>query len=101
MASLNPWRDEEGRQRDELFDAINDAIYAHGLKLKSEGRMPIMNALAGALVSAQAGMLAAIEDRRHREAMIKAMERELPKALAHFEGRTGKAQTLIIGGRRQ
>lgn len=101
MKSEASWKAEMERQSEELLEAINDAIFAHGMKLKSEGRLPIMNALAGALVSAQACMLAAIEDPHDRKRMIKSMECELPKAIAHFKGRTGKASTIIVGGSRQ
>ncbi|MDR7220324.1 hypothetical protein [Aminobacter aminovorans] len=101
MTSEAAWKIEEARQSQELCDAIQSVINEHGLRLKSEGRVPIMNAVASALVSVQGGMLAAIEDPRHRKALRNAMERNLPRAIAQMMGRSGKAEVFNIRGPKQ
>lgn len=91
------WKEEEKRQARELTEMFQNAIDEHGRMMREAGRPPIMNALAGALVTIQAGMLASIEDPRHRKALRKIMEKELPRALA--EARIGGyAQTIVVGG---
>lgn len=91
---------EEQRQSKELADLIQAVINDYGRKVKADGRMPIMNALAGALTSVQGGMLASIEDPRIRKMLRHAMERHLPKAIAESLGRTGKAEIVYLGERR-
>lgn len=101
MTSEASWKIEEARQSQGLCDAIQSVINEHGQRLKNEGRVPIMNAVASALVSVQGGMLAGIEDPRHRKALRNAMERELPRAIAQMLGRAGKAEIVVVGGRKQ
>jgi hypothetical protein len=95
------WKEEEKRQSQELSDLIQDVINDYGIRLKSEGRMPTMNALAGALVAVQGSMLAAIEDPRHRKALRQVMERTLPRAIAEMLGKAGNAEVIVLGGVRQ
>ena len=93
------WKEEERLQAQELADIIQSAIHEHGRKMCEAGRPPLMNAVAGALVTVQAGMLASVEDPRHRKALRKSMENALPRALA--EARTSAyAQTVVVGGQK-
>lgn len=92
------WKAEERGQAQILAEVIQGAIDEAGRTLL--GSTPILNAVAGALVTVEAGMLASIEDPRHRKALRKAMERALPEAIATARVH-GHPQVIDIGGVRQ
>lgn len=95
------WKEEEQRQAQELADMLQSAIHEHGRMMLEAGRPPILNAVAGAIVTVQAAMLAAIEDPRLRKAMRKKMDNTLPRALTEARTRTRSyAQTVVVGGRK-
>lgn len=96
--SLSAWQAEEERQAQILAQAISAAIHETAKQFDA----PIMNAVAGALVSAQASMLSAVADPHNRKELRKAMERSLPKALAEAITRgNGTCQVVVLGGVRQ
>jgi len=67
---------EEQRQVQAMAQAIHDAINACGDQFST----PMMNAVAGALVTVEASILATL-DPRTRKALRQAMERGRPRAL--------------------
>ena len=92
------YKAEESRQSQILADAINKAIQETAKQFDT----PIMNALAGALVTTEAVMLASIGDPAARKALRKVMDATRPRALAEALTRDhGKAQIITIGGIRQ
>jgi hypothetical protein len=96
------WQAEERAQAQRLGDIIQKAIQDDGLAIAAEGRAPMLNAVAGALVNVEAAMLAAIPDPRNRKALRQAMERARPRALAEAMTRdNGKVQVITIGGVKQ
>jgi hypothetical protein len=68
---------EEVRQVQAMAEAMHDAINACGKQFS----LPMMNAVAGALVTVEASILATL-DPRTRKALRQAMERGRPRALA-------------------
>lgn len=90
------WKQEVQRQAQELCDAIQEAIDAHGRRMAEERRPPIMNAVFGALATVMGTALAAIEDPRHRKSVRKAFDRAVPQAQAAAKGR-GHATVLQVG----
>ncbi|HTV68073.1 MAG TPA: hypothetical protein VMF90_05995 [Rhizobiaceae bacterium] len=97
----DPMRAEQDRQTNEIYKILSDAVAAHGRKLQSEGRMPIANAVASAVVMMQGELLAGCADRRHRKALRNAMDRMLPEAIAACEGKVGRVGVYNVGARRQ
>lgn len=97
----DPWKAEQDRQAQELAEIINDAIRTYADLLIANGRQPMLNAVASALVTIEGDTLAAIEDPRHRKAMRKSMETALPQAIAKALGKAGRAQVVVVGGRKQ
>ncbi len=92
------WKAEEQRQATLLGEAINKAIMDTGKLFDT----PILNAVAGALVGAEANILASVKDPHQRKELRKAMERARPAALAVAMAKTTRhVQTHIIGGRTQ
>lgn len=92
------WKAEEQRQAQVMADAINKAIQETAKQFEA----PIMNALAGALVTTEAAMLASIGDPSARKALRKVMDATRPRALAEAMTRNhGKAQIVTLGGIRQ
>ena len=69
---------EERRQAQIFAEAIQSAIQKTS---KNLGEVPMMNALAGGIVTVQAGMLMGVTDRRARKALKAAMDRALPDAM--------------------
>lgn len=69
------------RQSTILAQAIQNTIEQIGATLTAQGGQPTMNAVAGALVSVEATMLAAIPSPA-RKALRKAMDKMQPQALA-------------------
>jgi hypothetical protein len=96
------WQAEERAQAQRLADIIQKAIQDDGIAIAAEGRAPMLNAVAGALVNVEAAMLALLSDPRLRKALRQAMERARPRALAEAMTRdNGKAQVITIGGVKQ
>lgn len=92
------WKAEEQRQVQILTDAINTAIQETAKQFDA----PMMNALAGALITNEAAMLASVDNSAARKALRKAMDKMRPIALANAMARNhGKAQIITIGGVRQ
>ncbi len=86
---------EEQRQARILTDAIHDTI----METAKQFDHPMMNALAGALISNEASMLASVKDARVRKALRKVMDATRPRALAEAMQRdTGTAQIVVMGG---
>lgn len=83
---------EEKRQAQIFAEAMQAAITAAGKTLE----MPMMNALAGALVTVEAGMLASVADHRARKALKEAMKRARPRARAEAETRKQSISTVEI-----
>lgn len=100
MADLDAWKAEEQRQSQIFSDAMQNAINAAAAGLRTSGKQPIMNALAGAFVSVEAAFLAALSDNRSVKAVRAAMDKARPRALAIARERNpGKAQSIIVGAR--
>lgn len=96
--ALKAWKAEEARQAQILAEAIDAAIHETSKGFET----PILNALAGALVTVQAAMLSSVSDPHNRKELRKAMERALPRALADAITRgNGHCQMVVIGGPRQ
>ncbi|RWC25886.1 hypothetical protein [Mesorhizobium sp.] len=93
------WKAEQDRQSQELAEIINREIIAFGERLAAEGRQPLLNSVAGALVSATGSMLASVKDRRIRKELRRVMDRGLPQAIAAHEGKTGSSE-IVFAGRR-
>jgi hypothetical protein len=70
--------EEQVRQTGMLAKAIHEAIEETASEFDAP---PILNALAGALVSIQAEVLAMVPEERARQALREVMLRELAKAL--------------------
>lgn len=68
---------EEQRQAKIITEAIDKVILETG----NQFEMPMLNAIAGALVSVEAKVLNTVKDRRSRLALKKAMEAARPKAM--------------------
>lgn len=92
------WKAEEQRQAQIMSEAINKAIQDTAKQFDA----PIMNALAGAIVTVEASMLASIGDHKARKALRKVMDATRPRALAEAMTRNnGKVQIVTLGGIRQ
>lgn len=101
MSDLDAWKAEEQRQSELFSVAMQKAIDALAAELIAAGKPPIMNALAGALVSVEAGFLCGLSDPRSLKAVRAAMDKARPRALALARERgVSRAQTVIVGGRR-
>lgn len=93
------WKLEQDRQTHELAEGIQKAIDDFGQRLLNEGRQPMLNAVASALVGATGNMLASVEDRRIRKELRRVMDRGLARAIVANEGRAGSAQVIVAGRR--
>lgn len=84
---------EEQRQAQALAEAIQTAIQ----QVASDFDPPMLNAVAGALVTVEAGVLAAC-DATGRKALRKAMEASRPGALAEAltKARTCRTVTMTV-----
>ena len=98
--AIEAWMAEEQRQASELAHIIQQAIETNGKALQAAGRQPLINAVAGALVTVEAGMLASITDPRFRKSLRQAMERARPHALALAveHGVQISPQVVVVGG---
>lgn len=86
---------EQDRQSQILVDAIYDAI--RGCAFET----PMVNAIAGALVTIEAAVLASVHDPALRRALKKEMDRHRPAALARAvasRDRMMSVETVQIGG---
>jgi len=85
---------EERRQAQALAEAIQSAIQT----TSSAFDPPMLNAVAGAIVTVEAAMLAAIPDTGNRKALRKAMEASRPGALADAltRGASYRAETVLV-----
>lgn len=88
---------EEQRQTNLLAKAIQEAIEQTA---RNFGTPPMLNSVAGALVTVQASMLVSIEDARTRKMLRKVMERSLAQCLLSVRPSL-KTETIVIGGPRQ
>lgn len=96
--ALKAWKSEEARQAQILVEAINLAI----TEASKQFEVPTLNALCGALVTMQASALSSVAEPHNRKELRKAMERELPGALAEAIAKgNGHCQTVVIGAPRQ
>lgn len=95
----DPWKGEQDRQSQELLMIIQGGINEYGKGLRAEGKAPMLNAVASALVSAMGAMLASVDDRRIRKDLRHAMERGLPRAILAHEGRVGSTEIIVQNGR--
>ena len=83
-------------------DAIISAIREAGITLEASGRALTLNALMGSLCAVAAFHIAGIEDARVRKVLMREMEKQLPRLVAHQRvkespnGR-GKVVTLVAG----
>lgn len=69
-------KQEQQRQVQIMAEAITEAIEKTGLQFQT----PMLNAVAGALVSVEASVLASLPDRKTRKALQDTMNRARPKA---------------------
>jgi len=100
MAELDKWKAEEQLQVHLFTAALQKAIDDTAAGLMAEARAPIMNALAGAFVSVEAGFMAGLADARSAKLMRTAMDKARPQALALArQRRQGQAQVVTVGGR--
>lgn len=86
---------EEQRQAQALAEAIQTAIQ----QVASDYDTPMLNAVAGALVTVEAGVLAAC-DPASRKALRKAMEASRPGALAEALTRSKTCRVATVEVRR-
>lgn len=93
------WKAEQDRQAKELGQILAHEIEGYGRRPLSEGRQPILNAVASALVAVTGSMLASVEDRKSRKALRRAIENGLPSAIADHEGKSGRAQVIVTNRR--
>ena len=84
---------EERRQAQALAEAIQAAIQY----TSSTFDPPMLNAVAGAIVTVEATMLAAIPDAASRKALRKAMEASRPVALSDALGRIAPCTPIRMG----
>lgn len=97
MGDIDKWKAEEQRQSNLFSEAMQSAIDNTARDLIAQGTPPIMNALAGAIVSVEAVWMAALADNRSVKMMRVAMDKARPRALALARERcTGKAQAVIV-----
>lgn len=82
---------EEQRQVQAMAQAIHDAINECGRQFSP----PMMNAVAGALVTVEASILATL-DPRSRKALRQAMERGRPRALAAAQANNKQFKTVAV-----
>lgn len=89
------WDTEKLRQGQELVTVLNDAIDTYGKRLVEAGRMPMLNAVAAALIVVEAGLIASIADPQYRRLLKEAMDRDRATATATT---SGEASVLVVGG---
>ncbi|MFC5423218.1 hypothetical protein ACFPOB_27105 [Bosea eneae] len=97
---IDKWKVEEARQSRVFAEAMQKAIDAAAADLIAAGKPPIMNALAGAFVSVEAGFLAGLADPRSVKAVRAAMDKARPRALALAREQNVSRATAVIVGRR-
>lgn len=85
-------KSEEIRQATILAAAIQKQIEEIGKQFET----PILNAVAGALVGVEAGILATIADAKHRKALRRSMDLARPRALAEALSRDPKKCAVVI-----
>jgi hypothetical protein len=100
VTNLDAWKVEEQRQSRLFAEAMQKAIDAEAASLIAAGQPPIMNALAGAFVSVEAGFLAGLSDPRSVKAVRAAMDKARPRALALAREQNVSRATAVIVGRR-
>ncbi|RUW41498.1 hypothetical protein EOA37_09560 [Mesorhizobium sp. M2A.F.Ca.ET.015.02.1.1] len=96
--STEAWKAENTRQTNLLAVAIQETIDEFGRKTLADGSQPLLNAVAGALVTVTGAMLAQVEDRWLRKELQRKMERELPRAIAN--GAWRGSSPIVVAGRR-
>jgi len=90
--NIEAFRTEQERQARILAQAIQDTIERVG---KTLGTVPMLNAVAGALITVEAAMLASCPTTHQRKALKKEMDAARPRALAMaLKANPRKAQAL-------
>ena len=87
-----PWKAEEQRQVQILYDAMNKAMIETGKQFDA----PLLNAAAGAVSMLHAGILSSVAPGRHRKMLREMMERAVNRGVRQDES-SGRAQVVIIG----
>lgn len=85
-------------------DAIIGAISAASQVIEASGHALTLNSLMGSICAVAAYYIAGIDDQRARKALMREMEKQLPRLVAHqrsLEGQNsrGKIVTLYQGGK--
>ncbi len=88
---------EQKRQTQALIVAMNRAA----METAKEFDVPMMNALAGALVALQAEMLSKVAAGRTRKLLRDAMERGLNRQIKKAEQGATLAEVIVLGGSTQ
>ena len=85
-------------------DAIMGAISAVSHVIEARGHALTLNSLMGSLCAVAAFYIAGVDDQRARKALLREMEKQLPRLVAHQrategQGTRGKVVTLYQGGK--
>lgn len=97
----DPFTLERERQTQELCEALDKVINDFGAAVVASGRVPMLNAVAGALVTIQGTVLASVDDARIRKNLRREMEKLLPRAIAAASGGAVKTQVHYMTDKRQ
>lgn len=83
--------------RDVLVVAVHEASKV----VEEKGHALTLNALMGAFCSVAAWHIAGVDDQRARKSLMRQMERELPKLVAHYRanGQGGGVVTIYEGAK--
>ena len=84
---------------DEFAAALMAACGDVGRAVEARGEMPTMNDLVGALIAVAAFHIAGIEEAHIRKALLREMERELPRAVARqrtAEGGVNRGRVVTV-----
>jgi hypothetical protein len=93
MDDMPKFKTELDRQTQILTDAINEAI----MNAAEQFSVPMMNALAGALVTVQGRMLSSVPAGPTRKALRNSMENALSRAIVVAQGSAGTCLVVTIG----
>lgn len=83
-------------------DAIMGAVSAASQVIEARGHALTLNSLMGSLCAVAAYYIAGVDDQRARKALLREMEKQLPRLVAHQrakegDGARGKVVTLYQG----
>ena len=93
MDDVAKFKAEQDRQTQLLVDAISEAIN----KAAEQFPVPMMNALASALVTVQGRILASVPAGPARKALRKAMEDGVSRAILAAQGTQGTCEVVMLG----